>query len=222
MFKLARFPHKLSRFFNALEERFLWDHFAYSRQLVLAAAFAWGRRNVSNLYRYLEATTHRSRFNHFLHQERWDPAACLRLKASGMLAWLKPRRGERLYLLVDDSSKHQCGRHMDAVGWIYDHGSGRKVRGHLCVTAVLCSRGHTIPLGIRLYVKEEHAKTLGIPLRKLTELAADLIEALTPTAGASKSSSRTSSSTWALANTRTAPAEPQLHTCIWYASPTPS
>ena len=183
MFKIARPPHKLTRFFKSLEGRFLWDHFAYFRQLVLAIAFAWGRRTVANLYRYLEATTHRSRFNHFLHQQRWDPGACLRLKATEMVAWLKPRRGERLYLLIDDSNTRKCGRHMDAVGWIYDHGTGKKIRGHLYVTAVLWLRGHTIPLGVRLYVKKEQAKGLGIPFRKLTELAADLIEAFTPPPG---------------------------------------
>ena len=32
-----------------MEGRFHWDHFECFRQLVLAIAFAWGRRNVSNL-----------------------------------------------------------------------------------------------------------------------------------------------------------------------------
>ena len=183
MFRIVRFPRELTRFFAPLEGRFHWDHFEYFRQLVLAIAFAWGRRNVSNLYRYLEASTHRTRFNNFVLVGRWEAAQCLQLKATEMLAWLKPRRGETLYFIVDDSNKHKRGKHMDAVDWTYDHSTNRKVRAHLYVTAVVGFRGYTIPWGVHLYAKKHHCKALGIPFRRTTELAAELIESFTPPEG---------------------------------------
>jgi len=183
MFRIVRFPRQLARFFAPLQGRFHWDHFGYFRHLVLAVAFAWGRRNVSNLYRYLEATTHRTRFNNFLLVGRWEPGLCLQLKATEMLRWLKPQRGEMLYLIVDDSAKHKSGKHMDAVDWLYDHATKRKVRAHLYVTAVVGFRGYTMPWGVRLYAKKPHCKALGIPFRKTTELAAELIESFTPPEG---------------------------------------
>jgi len=81
MFRIVRFPQRLVKFFAPLEGFFHWDHFQYFRNLVLAMAFSWGRRNVVNLCRYLEARTHRTRHNNFLLLDRWDPPAALRKKA---------------------------------------------------------------------------------------------------------------------------------------------
>jgi hypothetical protein len=49
--------------------------------LVLMIAVAWGRRNVANLYRYLDASYHRSRFNNFFLVACWAPEVALRQKA---------------------------------------------------------------------------------------------------------------------------------------------
>ncbi|HHN45945.1 MAG TPA: hypothetical protein ENN09_00760 [Planctomycetes bacterium] len=54
MFKIVRFPSKLEPFFDSLRSAFHWEHFEYFRTLVLLVAFAWNRRNVSNLYRHLD------------------------------------------------------------------------------------------------------------------------------------------------------------------------
>jgi hypothetical protein len=48
-------------------------------------AFIWGRRNLANLYRYLDAQHHRTRFNNFCLVQRWDPEAALRQKAQELL-----------------------------------------------------------------------------------------------------------------------------------------
>jgi hypothetical protein len=88
-----------------------------------------------------------------------------------------------MFLILDDSQKRKRGKRMEAVGWIHHASSGKKVRGHLYVTAVIDFRGHIIPSGVRLYVKKEHCKKLGIRFRKITELGAELIEEFTPPPG---------------------------------------
>jgi SRSO17 transposase len=183
MFRIVRFPQKLTKFFAPLEGLFHWDHFEYFRNLVLVIAFAHGRRNISNLYRHLEAERHRTRYNNFLHLDRWEQEAGLFQTASEMLASLKPRRGERMFFIVDDSKHRKRGKHMEAVGWVHDPVTGKSVRGHLYVTAVVTFRGAIFPWGIRLYAKKEHCPKLGIPFAKTTELAAELIESFTPPAG---------------------------------------
>jgi hypothetical protein len=65
----------------------------------------WGRRHVANVYRYLEAPDHRTRFKNFFLVARWDPEAALRQKARELLQALHPRPGERLYRILDDSKK---------------------------------------------------------------------------------------------------------------------
>ena len=97
MFRIIRIPSALDKFFQPLKGHFHWDHFTYFRLLVVAIAFMWGRRNVANMYRYLEAPSHRTRFNNFLLVERWSPAAALCQKAREWLAALHPQPGETVY-----------------------------------------------------------------------------------------------------------------------------
>ena len=177
MFKIVQFPKKLQPFFEPLREQFLWDHFHYFRLFVLLIAFAWGRRNVCSLYRYLDETDqpHRSRFNNFLNLTRWPPAVVLALKAQELLAGLSPQPGETVELILDDSKKRKRGKAMQAVGWMKDPLTNASMRGHQYVTAVLSFRGYTIPLGVRLYVKKEDCRRLQRPFHKTTELAAALI-----------------------------------------------
>ena len=94
MFRIIRVPPALDKLFHTLHPHFHWDHFAYFRLLVLVMAFAWGRRHVANLYRYLDGPHHRTRFNHFFWVQRWDAAAALRQKARERLVALHPTPGE--------------------------------------------------------------------------------------------------------------------------------
>lgn len=185
MFKIVRFPSMLEPFFSSLTTEFHWNHFAYFRWLVLLVAFSWGRRNISSLYRQLDrrAHHHRTRFNNFLLLDRWDPEQALRDKALELLGALKPKPGDVVQLILDDSKKQKRGKHMDAVGWLHDPTTGRNMRGHQYVKATLLFRGQRIPWGIRLYVKKEHAAGLKVAFQKTTELAAELIRSFQAPAG---------------------------------------
>jgi SRSO17 transposase len=151
--------------------------------LVLAIAVMWGRRNVANLYRYLEAEHHRTRFNNFFLVERWDPEAALRQKAQALLRALRPAKGETIYLLIDDSKKAKRGKAMDAVAKMKDPTSDAYIRGHQYVCGILLFRGQVIPFGIRLYVKKAQCAALERPFRKTTALAAQLIREFQAPAG---------------------------------------
>lgn len=197
MFKIVRFPKKLESFFEPLRDSFLWNHFEYFRMLVLLVAFAFGRRNISALYRHLDrrGRPHRTRFNNFVLLRRWQPEEALAGTAHRMLQALKPRPGDRVYLVIDHTEKEKRGgqktkaakgrptKAMEGVGWIREGSSGRKIRGHQFVCATIVFKGVQIPFGIRLYVKKEHCAELGIPFKKTTQLAADLIKAFQPPKG---------------------------------------
>jgi hypothetical protein len=175
MCRIIRVPPGLDNFFRPLRPRFHWNHFDYVRLLVLAMAFAWGRRHVAHLYRYLDAPHHRTRFNNFFLVQRWDPEAALRQKARELLLALQPQPGETLYLVIDDSKKAKRGTQMDAVAKMKDSTIDAYIRGHQYVCGILAFRQQVIPYSIRLYVKKAHSTSLGLPFRTTTELAAQLI-----------------------------------------------
>jgi SRSO17 transposase len=143
----------------------------------------WGRRNVANLYRHLEATHHRTRFNNFFLLKRWHPEAALRQQAQELLRTLHPQRGETPYLLINDSKKAKRGKVMDAVAKMKDPTSNAYIQGHQYVCGNLLFRQQLIPWGIRLYVTKAHCGAVGVPFRETTELAAQLIRELQAPAG---------------------------------------
>jgi SRSO17 transposase len=185
MFKIVRIPPKLEPFFSSLKSVFHWDHFEYFRTLVVLVAFAWGRRNVSNLYAHLDSRSrhHRTRFNNFFLVGHWEPEETLRSKAYELLLALHPQPGEIIELIIDDSKKAKRGKDMDAVGYLRDPLTGKISRGHQYVKALIRFRGYNIPWGIRLYVKEEDCPELGLEFKKTTQFAADLISEFDPPKG---------------------------------------
>lgn len=184
MFRIIRVPPALDKVFQSLSGHVHWDHFTYFRLLVLAIAVMWGRRNVANLYRYLEAEHHRTRFNNFFLVERWDPEAALRQKAQALVRALRPAKGETLYFLLDDSKKAKRGQAMDAVATMKDPTSDAYIRGHQAVCGIVLFRGQVIPFGIRLSVKKAQCAALELPCRTTTEWAAPLIQACQAPGGA--------------------------------------
>jgi SRSO17 transposase len=183
MFRILRVPPSLDKFFRPLHGYFHWDHGTYFRLLVVTIAVMWGRRNVANLYRYLDAEHHRSRFNNFFLVERWDPEAALRQKARELLRTLHPQPGEIVYLILDDSKIAKRGTVMEAIAKMKASTTDAYIRGHHYVCAILVYRHYVIPWGIRLYVKREQCTGVGVPFRKTTELAAQLIREFRAPAG---------------------------------------
>lgn len=175
MFRIRRVPPTLDKFFAPLKGHFHWDHFTYFRLLVLTMAVMWGRRNVANLSRYLEAEHHRTRFNNFFLVARWDPEAALRQKAQAWLRARHPGQGETLSVIIDDSQNAKRGKAMDGVAKRQDPTTDAYIRGHHDVCGTLLFRPHVIPWGIRLYVKQEACAAVGVPFQKTTQLAAQLI-----------------------------------------------
>ena len=72
---------------------------------------------------------------------------------------------------------------MEAVAKMKDPTTDTYIQGHQYVCAILLCRASVIPFGIRLYVKKTQCAALGVPFRKTTELAAQLIQEFKAPAG---------------------------------------
>jgi len=129
---------------------------------------------VERLNALLRNHTHRTNDGEFLWRSRWDESRVIREIALATLKRLY-RKGESLYLILDDTQTIKRAKKMDAVGKLYHHAEKRYARGHTILKACLYYRGVTIPWGNWLYVKKDAAPALKLPFRKLTELAAQAI-----------------------------------------------
>ena len=97
-----------------------------------------------------------------------------------MLQRMKPRPGEVLELLIDDTRIAKRGKKMACLSKIYDHKNHRYAMGHIVVLAALRFRGVVLPWRLELWKHRKHA---GKAYRKWTEIAAEMIRALPGTEG---------------------------------------
>jgi DDE superfamily endonuclease len=115
---------------------------------------------------------HRTVLGHFLGRDNWDAADVLEVGALRLLRRLKPRRGEVLYLLIDDTRIAKRAKRMAHLSKLWDHKQQRFVTGHLVVCAAWLFRGVAIPWRFVLWLPKHSA---GKRYRKTTTIAAELI-----------------------------------------------
>jgi hypothetical protein len=176
MIAIGSIPRRLSSFFRPHQKSFskpAWPHFW---RLVLAMAAA-PVHTVGRLNGLLRGHTHRTNDGEFLWRSGWDEADVLQAIALQQLKGLY-RKGETIYLILDDTQTLKRAKKMEAVGKLYHHAEKRYVTGHTILKACLYYRGVTIPWGSWLYVKKQDAANLGVSFATLTELAARAVDSL--------------------------------------------
>ena len=117
---------------------------------------------------------HRTSCGSFLRSD-WDSVSLLQARAIQTLRWMKPKPGEPIYLIIDDTRVEKRGRSMESVSKIYDHKTQRFIRGHMVVTGAIMFRGVVLPWKFDLWIPKEQA---GVSYRKITQIAANMINEL--------------------------------------------
>jgi SRSO17 transposase len=141
-------------------------------RVVLAIAVSSGGAKLAHLAAMILGGRHRTRLGSFLRDADWDAPSVLREQVLATLRWMRPRRGETIELLIDDTRVAKRGRWMAALQKIWDHAHQRFVRGHIWVVAAIRFRGVVLPWRIVLWKPRRVAKR---DYRKTTDIAAEII-----------------------------------------------
>ena len=168
-------PRFVQRFFGARTAGFSKPQQGHLWRIVLAMAVSTGGAKLSHLAAMILGGRHRTRLGGFLRDGDWDAPGVLREQVLATLRWMRPRRGETIELLIDDTRVAKRGRRMAALQKIWDHAHQRFVRGHIWVVAAIRFRGVVLPWRIELWHPRRHA---GRPYRKTTDIAAEIITSL--------------------------------------------
>jgi len=118
---------------------------------------------------------HRTSLGAFLGRSDWPADLLLERQAARLLRRLRPRKGEVLHLLIDDTRIAKRGKKMDHLSKLWDHKQQRFVTGHLVVCAAWLFRGVVIPWRIELWLPKA---TAGPHYRKTTAVAAEMIRGM--------------------------------------------
>jgi SRSO17 transposase len=181
---LAMFIDAPPRFVQAFFRPIRWGlskpQFHHVWTLVLGILLNVRRAKLIHVAGALPGHTHRTSCGVFLSRSDWGAAGLLDIEVGHLLRSMKPRRGETIYLIIDDTRIAKRARKMFGVSKIWDHKQQRFVHGHIVVTAALLFRGVTLPWRFELWVPKRWA---GRGYRKSTEIAAEMIRAFEPPKG---------------------------------------
>lgn len=174
MITIGKIPQKVKTFFKPTKNNVSAHVYCYYCNLVIAICISHGS-TINRLVKLLRNSTHRTNHGEFLWRSEFGEMDVVKDQADGILKRLYKKGCKDCLLIIDDTQTIKRAKKMQAVGKIHHHATGKYCMGHTIVKACLFYRGITIPLGSWLYVKKEHAKELGVPFKKLTELAGEII-----------------------------------------------
>lgn len=167
-------PRFVQRFFGSRTAVLSKPQQGHLWRMVLAIAVSTSSSKLSHLATIILGGRHRTRLGGFLRDSDWDAPGILRRQVLTTLRWMRPRRGETIELLIDDTRVAKRGRRMAALQKIWDHAHQRFVRGHIWVVASIRFRGVVLPWRIELWKPRRVAKR---EYRKTTDMAAAIIAA---------------------------------------------
>jgi len=177
---IERLPSFLQRYFSPMRLRLSKPRFAHLWSLVLAVAVDLRAAKLVHLSAAAPRQGHRTSAGAFLSRSGWDGPALVEQQAAGLLAAMKPRAGEVLYLILDDTRIAKRGKKMGYVSKIWDHKRQRFVRGHVALFAAVAFRGVVLPWRAELWKPKGHP---GPRYRKLTDMAAAMVRDFAPPDG---------------------------------------
>jgi SRSO17 transposase len=131
----------------------------------------------------LVAGRHRTSLARFLNKAKWDAPTLLTTLVIRFLQRLKPRPGETIDFILDDTRFAKRARQMPALQKIWIHAEQRFARGHTVVVAAIVFRGLTLPWQFVLWLPADYCKIHRGMYRKTTTIAAELIRQFEPPTG---------------------------------------
>jgi SRSO17 transposase len=173
-------PRFVRAFFRPVRSGLSKPQFHHVWTLVLGILLNARRANLRHLTEALPGHAHRTAHGVFLSRSDWDAERLLDAERQHLLRRRKPRRGETIFLVIDDTRIPKRGKQMFGVSKIWDHKQQRFVQGHIIVTAAVVFGGVTLPWRFELWLPKRWA---GYSYRKNTEIAAEMIRAFEPPKG---------------------------------------
>jgi len=186
--RIGRFPPFGKRFFRRARKLVGSCHFGHFWRAVVSLASMQGRRSMRKLEASCRNHSTRQSIGFFLSKAHWDAPELLALAASDTLRGLGWKSGDALHVVLDDTQKRKRGKLMEAVSKIFLHAEKVYAQGHTILGCAIVYRNVVIPCAVRLWANQTFCQQTqqrsydGDPIefRKLTELAAEVIDGMSP------------------------------------------
>lgn len=165
-------PRSVRLFLWSCRQQFSDAQFRHVWTIILAIAVTPRGSKLIHLAATVLDGRHRTSMGAFLRRENWDEKTLLGDRVEWLVRRMKPRRGEEIQLIIDDTRVLKRGKRMACLSKIYEYKTNRYGLGHIIIVAAIRFRGITLPWRIVLWRSKAVA---GRDYRKVTEIAADMV-----------------------------------------------
>lgn len=163
----------LETFGSVFPDRRTREHFGeYLTGLMVAR-----RKNVSAINREFAQTTDQSCLNRWITESNWDVAKLNQFR----LEWLQQddstRYSKRGVIPIDNVLIDHAGKHIEDVGYFWDHSEKRhKIAHDYLIANYVCTSGKHYPLEFRRFVKKKQCLDEGRQFRDHNVLFRELVD----------------------------------------------
>ncbi|MFQ5976026.1 MAG: IS701 family transposase [Candidatus Hydrothermarchaeales archaeon] len=173
MFKIIGPPVRFKTVFDQFKDDFTKPSHKSMTQLAGAVIGMDKNRTVRRLHRMLSKKERKSRtaYEYFFNEARWDEDEVAQRKADLFFEASKVEKGDRLFLIIDDTYQEKKGDKTQGVGRFYDHSKNRWIEGNCFVTSALQAGEVYILHKAKMYLKEESAEEMGESFRTKIDIA---------------------------------------------------
>ena len=183
MLKISRIPSELEEFLESFKDMLTKPQYKHFTRYLLGLITA-RKKNVEGISSNVLQAPNRSNLTRFLIESVWDAEKAFKLALTRTYRRIDFKFGEIVYLIIDDTGTEKTGKHIQGTGVFKNHNGDHPFYfGHNIVKAIMVYRGISLPVGIRIYFKEEYCQKEGMPFKTKNQLAAELIGEFSPPPG---------------------------------------
>jgi len=181
--KISQIPPELEDFLEPFKNMLTKPQYKHFSRYLLGLIAA-RKKNVEGISSHFLQAPDRSNMTRFLIESAWDAEAACNLAQSKTYRKIGFKFGQIVYLVIDDTGTQKTGRHIQGAGVFKNHNGDHPFYfGHNLVKAIMVYQGISLPVGVRVYCKQEFCAEQGIPFKTKNQLAAELIGDFSPPRG---------------------------------------
>jgi len=173
--KIRKIPEEVKAFLYPFRPYFAnrsqFKHFCrYVYGLILADG-----KSVEDITNAFIDAPNRSNTSRFFSEAVWDFELILNIAIGHFFSKIDFKWGTIGYLVFDDTANDKTGTSMDGAFSFKTHNRGPYRFGHQILVALLCYKGQSIPVGIRLYLTKDFCAKKNLPFRTKNEMVAEML-----------------------------------------------
>ena len=172
MFRITDYPAMVKNYLHRFEDLFSQPQLKHFAEYV-TGLIVCDKATIKQINNSFISHREYSNKDRFMREVSWPEEEADHRRLELVKESVGPVNPNKGVIALDDTLCEKTGKHIDEVGYFYDHAEGRYVLGHNIVSSHYVTPGNCFPIGWRLYLKRDKKDK---DFKSKLDLAQELIE----------------------------------------------